>query len=183
MSVLRKMLVALGFLFCSLAAIAIGCRGTVKRPDGGRGLLPVGAPAPDLVARDVQGREVRLSSLRGKWVVVYFYPADDTPGCTKEACAFRDTWRRYEDAGVAIIGVSSNSPEKHREFQKKYGLPFPLAADEDGAIGTSYGVPKKIWGYDRVSFLVDEEGRVAKVWPSVDPGVHANEVLRAATSP
>ncbi len=163
-----------------LGLVLLAC-GDVKRPDGGAGLLPVGAAAPDIAASDPNNHEVKLSSMRGKPVVVYFYPADGTPGCTKEACAFRDAWSRYEKANVAIIGVSSNSAERHEKFQKEEKLPFPLAADESGSIGAAYGVSKKLWGYDRVSFLVDREGKVAKVWPSVDPGVHADEVLAETT--
>jgi thioredoxin-dependent peroxiredoxin len=154
----------------------------VKRPDGGSGLVPVGTPAPDVVGEDPAGREVRLSASRGKAVVVYFYPADGTPGCTKEACAFRDSWAKLDQAGVVVLGVSSNSAESHRKFQKEHQLPFALASDESGAIASAYGVSKKLWGYDRVSFLIGKDGRVAKVWPSVDPGVHAREVIDEAGS-
>jgi peroxiredoxin Q/BCP len=159
---------------------AVGC-GEARRPDGNYGLLPVGAQAPDVAAEDAAGHPTRLSEKRGRTVVVYFYPADDTPGCTKEACAFRDAWTKLEVAHIDVIGVSSNSAERHRAFQKSHNLPFALAADESGAIGSAYGVSKKIWGYDRVTFLVDRDGRVARVWPSVDPAVHANEVLKAAS--
>ncbi len=162
----------------SLVTIA-GC-GKVQRPDGGSGLLPVGAPAPDLAGKDNAQHEVRLSSLRGRPVVVYFYPADGTPGCTKEACAFRDAWKRYEASNVGIIGVSSNSEQSHKEFIHEQNIPFPLASDDNGAIGTAYGVKKNLWGYDRVTFLVDRDGKIAHVWPSVDPGVHADEVLDEA---
>lgn len=160
--------------------VALVACGEPRRPDGGIGLLPVGASAPEVVARDPAQRSVKLSGLRGQPVVVYFYPADGTPGCTKEACAFRDAWKKYDAAHVGIIGVSSNSDAEHAGFQKEHSIPFPLAADTDGAIGKSYGVGKKLWGYDRVSFLVDREGKVAHVWPSVDPGVHADEVLAEA---
>lgn len=169
---MRRLLVA--------GALVVTACGPVKRPDGGTGLLPVGATAPEIVGRDADQHEVRLSALRGKPVVVYFYPADGTPGCTKEACAFRDAWERYRKADVAVIGVSTNSAERHREFQKDEHLPFPLAAD-DGTIGTSYGVKKNLWGFERVSFLVGRDGKIAHVWPSVDPGVHAQEVLQEAT--
>ena len=165
----------------ALLALTLVACGGVKRPDGGAGLLPVGSAAPDVAATDAEKHEVKLSSMRGKPVVVYFYPADGTPGCTKEACAFRDAWSRYEKANVAIIGVSSNSAERHAKFQREEKLPFPLVADESGSVGAAYGVSKKLWGYDRVSFLIDREGKVAKVWPSVDPGVHADEVLAEAT--
>lgn len=166
-------------LLAAALGAAFGC-GPAKRPDGGTGLLPVGAAAPEIVGRAPDKSEVRLSGLRGRPVVVYFYPADGTPGCTKEACAFRDAWAKYEAANVAIFGVSDNSVERHEKFQKEERLPFPLVADEGGAIGKSYGVAKGIVGYDRVSFLVDRDGKIAKVWPSVDPGVHAGEVLEAA---
>lgn len=164
----------------ALVALTLSC-GEPKRPDGGQGLLPVGAPAPDLVAQDPEHHPVHLSALRGRPVVVYFYPADGTPGCTKEACAFRDAWKKYDAAHVGVIGVSNDSAEKHERFTKEHALPFPLAADTDGSIGQSYGVSKKLWGYDRVSFLIDKDGKIAKVWPSVDPGVHADEVLAEAT--
>src|SRR4051812_23192831 len=170
-----------GLSLAALALVVIAGCGEAKRPDGGTGLLPVGAPAPDVVARDPAKQEVRLSALRGHPVIVYFYPADGTPGCTKEACAFRDAWKKYDAAHVGIIGVSNDSSEKHEQFTKEHAIPFPLAADTDGTIGQSYGVGKKLWGYDRVSFLVDKDGKVAKVWPSVDPGVHADEVLAEAT--
>lgn len=161
-------------------ALATLACGPVKRPDGGTGLLPVGAAAPEVVARDADQHEVRLSALRGRPVVVYFYPQDGTPGCTTEACAFRDAWDRLRKADVAVIGVSTNSAERHREFQKDEHLPFPLASD-DGTVGKAYGVKKNLWGFDRVSFLVDRAGKVVHVWPSVNPAVHAEEVLAEAS--
>ncbi len=167
-------------LLSLIAALAVACGGPVRRPDGGFGLLPAGAAAPEVVGRTLAGAEVRLTALRGKPVVVYFYPQDETPGCTKEACAFRDAWKNLEASGIEVVGVSVNSAERHRAFQEKHQLPFALASDDSGAIGTSYGVTKRIWGYERVTFLVDREGRVAHVWPSVDPGVHANEVMAEA---
>jgi peroxiredoxin Q/BCP len=173
------------FIFASLllgaiiTVLAVAC-GPVKRPDGGSGLLPAGAVAPEVVARGPTGEEVRLTALRGKAVVVYFYPQDETPGCTKEACAFRDAWKELDKADIAVIGVSSNSAERHQEFQQKHQLPFALASDESGKVGAAYGVSKRLWGYDRVTFLVDRSGRVAHVWPSVDPGIHAREVMLEA---
>ncbi len=166
-------LLGLSVLF-AVTTLGLPACGDAKRPDGGSGLLPI-------AARDLAHKEVRLSTLRGRPVVVYFYPADGTPGCTKEACAFRDAWKRFETSNVGIIGVSSNSADSHEKFQKEHQIPFPLASDDDGAIGAAYGVKKHIWGYDRVSFLVDKDGKVAHVWPSVDPGVHADEVLAEAT--
>ena len=143
--------------------------------------MPIGTLAPDVAGQDPSGKTVRVSDNRGKAVVVYFYPADGTPGCTKEACAFRDAWTKLDQAGIVVLGVSSNSAESHKKFQEAHHLPFALAADESGAIASSYGVSKKLWGYDRVSFLIGKDGKVAKVWPSVDPGVHANEVIDEAS--
>lgn len=162
------------------ALLALSACGDVKRPDGGQGLLPVGAAAPDVVGEDPAGQKVSVAASRGKPVVVFFYPADGTPGCTKEACAFRDAWDRFSSAGVVLVGVSTNSPESHKKFQAEHKLPMALASDETGDVGRAYGVSKKIWGYDRVSFLVGRDGKIAKVWPSVDPGQHASEVLAEA---
>lgn len=159
-----------------LSLVVGGC-GSVSRPDGGSGLLPVGSRAPEVTGRKLDGSEVTLLASKGKPVVVFFYPKDGTPGCTKEACAFRDAWKRYEAAGVVVLGVSTDSLASHAEFQKNHELPFALASDESGALGKGYGVPTKPWGYARVSFLVDRAGAVAHVWPDVDPGVHADEVL------
>jgi peroxiredoxin Q/BCP len=167
-----KAAVVLGFV--------LGCSGPVKRPDGGVGLLPIGARAPEVEGRDAGAHDVKLSDLRGKLVVVYFYPSDGSPGCTAVACAFRDAWKRYEEADVAIFGVSSDAAESHRKFEHAEKLQFPLVSDTSGAVAAAYGVRKSVIGYDRVSFLVDREGRIARVWSSVDPGVHANEVLAEA---
>jgi peroxiredoxin Q/BCP len=177
----RTKLVSAAFaLMLLIAASVVACGGAVRRPDGGFGLLPSGAQAPEVVGQNATGDEVRLTALRGKAVVVYFYPQDETPGCTKEACAFRDAWKDLAKADIEVVGVSSNSAERHRAFQAKHQLPFALASDDEGAIGASYGVSKKLWGYDRVTFLVGRDGRVAHVWPSVDPGIHAREVMEAA---
>ena len=162
------------------AALSTGCPGPVQRPDGGSGLLPVGAVAPEVVGQDPAGRDVGVDALRGHPIVVYFYPKDGSPACTHEACAFRDVWKRYEEAGVAVIGVSRDSAESHAAFLRDEHLPFALASDPSGEVATSYGVRKFLWGEDRVTFLVDRSGRVARVWPSVDPGTHAHEVIEAA---
>jgi len=154
--------------------------GPVKRPDGGEGLLPVGASAPDFTATTKAGEPVRLSSFRGHAVVVYFYPKDFTPGCTSEACAFRDAWARYQAQNVTIVGVSRDTEESHRKFVKQHDLPFPLASDEDGAIARSYGVKSALGVDARVTLLLGPDGKVVKTWPDVDPGVHATEVLAEA---
>jgi len=163
----------------ALAALAACAQKQVKRPDGGEGLLPVGAAAPEIVAEDPKGNEVRLSQLRGRYVVVYFYPKDGTPGCTTEACAFRDAWDRFSAANVGILGVSRDSKESHRAFMVKHKLPFSLASDEDGAIERAWGVPSTLGMSQRVSFLVGPDGKVRATWPDVDPAQHAAQVLAA----
>jgi peroxiredoxin Q/BCP len=157
--------------------------GAQQRPDGGKGVLEVGASAPELEGVDVSGKHFRLSESRAagtaKPAVVYFYPKDGTPGCTKEACAFRDTWKRFSERGVVVFGVSRDSETSHADFLKEHELPFPLVADESGTIQAAYGVPSQLGMAARVTFLVDQTGRIAKVWPDVDPGVHADDVLKA----
>jgi peroxiredoxin Q/BCP len=164
-----------------LAALALAACGPVKRPDGGVGLLPVGAVAPDVVGTDPTGKTVRLSEVRGNPAVVYFYPNDGTPGCTTEACAFRDAFKSYEAKHVVLFGVSRNSADSHAKFAANHSLPFPLVADEDGAVSLAYGVSSMLGMDSRVTFLVGADGKIARVWPSVDPGVHATEVLAAST--
>lgn len=162
-----------------LALFLVGACGAQQRPDGGEGVLPVGAKAPELKGTNLKGQQLSLSQSLGKPAVVYFYPKDGTPGCTTEACAFRDTWDRFNDRDVVVFGVSRDSAASHAEFLKEHELPFPLVADEAGTIQAAYGVPSRIGMSARVTFLVDAHGRIAKVWPNVDPGVHADEVLKA----
>jgi thioredoxin-dependent peroxiredoxin len=162
-------------------AVTLSC-GRPARPDGGFGLLDVGAIAPEVVGRDASGVDVRLSDQHGHPTVVYFYPADGTPGCTAEACAFRDVWTKYTQAHVAVMGVSTNSEQRHAEFLRDEKLPFALASDEEGKVAAAYGVRKSFIGFQRVTFLVDGEGRIAHVWDDVDPGVHASEVLAVAST-
>jgi peroxiredoxin Q/BCP len=174
-----KLLLAVGGACVAVAASLFSC-GAVKRPDGGAGLLPVGASAPDLEGRDAQGRVIHLSDVRGQRAVVYFYPSDETPGCTKEACAFRDAFARYGAAHVTIFGVSQNDAQTHADFAAHHRLPFPLVADPGGAVARAYGVGSTLGMDARVSFLVGPDGHVERVWPNVDPAVHADEVLAAA---
>jgi peroxiredoxin Q/BCP len=149
------------------------------RPDGGEGLLPVGSTAPDFAATGADGAAVRLSSVKGPRVV-YFYPKDETPGCTKEACAFRDAFQKYEERGITIFGVSRDTEESHAKFRGNHQLPFPLAADPKGDIQHAYGVPDRLPGIaSRVTFVVGVDGKVSKVFEKVDPGVHSDEVLAA----
>ena len=155
----------------------MACAAT-QRPDGGTGLLPVGSVAPDFAAKDASGAVVRLSSSAGSPRVVYFYPKDETPGCTKEACAFRDAFDEYKARGIVVYGVSRDSEASHEEFRKNHSLPFDLAADEDGTVQKAYGVPSKFGSHAaRVTFLVGKDGKVTYVFKDVDPAVHATEVL------
>lgn len=173
-----------------LLTASLGCAGATERPEEGAsdgsgparaGLLEVGDPAPALETTAHDGTALNLRSL-GKPAVVYFYPADDTPGCTKEACAFRDIWSEYEAAGVMVIGVSTQDNESHEAFASKHKLPFPLVADTEKTWAKGFGVSVNGGYAKRVSFLLDGAGVVAKVYPGVDPGVHAREVLDAAAS-
>ncbi len=162
----------------SLGALAFGC-GQPKRPDGGEGLLPVGAQAPDLEGINKDGKSLRLGASSDKFKVVYFYPRDGTPGCTKEACAFRDAYAKLDAAGVLVFGVSKDSRASHAAFAKEHSLPFYLTADESGAVLKAYGVGSTLGMASRVTFLVGRDNRVLKVFPNVDPAVHVDEVLAA----
>lgn len=166
-------------VFAAALVLALPACTQPRRPDGGVGLVQPTAVAPAFAAPDQEGRPRSLVEFRGKPVVLYFYPKDGTPGCTKEACAFRDAWKRFETAGAVVLGVSRDSVEKHRAFAKEHALPFLLLADEDGAICEKYGVRSTLGFPSRVTFLIDREGRIARTFPDVDPGVHADEVLGA----
>src|SRR5262245_29716920 len=168
-------------LFAGVLAALAGC-GATKRPDGGEGMLAAGAGAPDLAAVDQNGKRHRLSEERGHAVVVYFYPKDDTPGCTKEACAFRDTWSRFQQAGVQVFGVSADDQKSHEQFAKEQKLPFPILADTDKTWIKAFGVSMTLGMASRVSFLVDGSGKIAKVYADVDPALHADEVLKDAAA-
>jgi peroxiredoxin Q/BCP len=148
--------------------------------------IPAGIPAPDFELLDDTNTPRSLSDFRGQNVILYFYPADDTPGCTKEACNFRDDYSAYEQAGVVILGVSPDTVKSHVKFKKKFHLPFPLLADEGHKVCDLYGVwgPKKLMGreYDgvlRTTFLIDEAGNIVRVFEKVRPAEHSTEVLSA----
>ncbi len=148
--------------------------------------LAEGVPAPDFELEDETGVIRSLKEFRGKPVVLYFYPKDDTPGCTKEACSFRDDYGEYARAGVVILGVSPDSPKSHARFKAKYNLPFTLLADVDHQICQLYGVwgRKKLAGreYDgvfRTTYLIDADGIIRRVFPNVKPDGHSAEVLSA----
>ena len=133
---------------------------------------------PDLAAPDQAGKAHHVSDERGHPLVVYFYPKDGTPGCTHEACAFRDAWDKYKSANVQIYGVSADDAKSHAEFAKEQRLPFPILADPDHKWAEAFGVKTTLGMDSRVSFLVDKNGNVAKVYPNVDPAIHADQVLK-----
>jgi thioredoxin-dependent peroxiredoxin len=134
---------------------------------GGAAGVRAGDRAPDFALPDADGKDVRLADLRGKPVVLYFYPKDDTPGCTKEACSFRDQYQDFQDAGAVVIGVSSDSGESHRKFAEKYKLPFTLVSDRGGAVRKLYGVPATLGLLPgRVTFVIGPDGVVRKVFNS-----------------
>jgi len=142
-------------------------------------LLATGSPAPAFVLPNQYGKMVDAVSLRGRWLVIYFYPKDDTPGCTKEACGFRDHLDRLQAMGVRILGISFDSVASHRAFTEKYHLTFDLLADPDGETIHAYGAASPVPGFARrVSYLVDADGIIRKAYPDVTPAVHAAEIIR-----
>jgi peroxiredoxin Q/BCP len=142
-------------------------------------LLAVGAEAPSLRADAHNGEVVDLAALRGKPVVVYFYPKDDTPGCTVEAQEIRDVWSELKSTGAVVIGVSSDDAASHQAFAEKHALPFLLVPDSDHAIAHKFGVPLTNGKAKRVSFLIGKDGKIAKVFPDVKPQGHGRELLDA----
>jgi len=148
--------------------------------------LPVeeGRPAPDFSLTSDSGEIVTLASLRGNPVILYFYPKDDTPGCTAQACGIRDAWSDFEAVGAVVLGVSPDGEARHAEFRKKYGLPFTLLADTEHAVADAYGVwgeksmyGKTYMGVDRSTFVIDADGTIAAVFRKVKPDEHAEQVL------
>ena len=149
-------------------------------------MVKEGTAAPAFKTTDANGEPVNLKDFRGKKVVLYFYPKDDTPGCTKEACSFRDAFSKFKKQGITILGVSPDSEKSHQKFTAKYKLPFTLLADTDHSIADAYGVygEKKFMGrtymgIHRTTFLIDEKGKIKKVFEKVNAEDHADEVLGA----
>jgi len=147
-------------------------------------MLEVGKKAPDFTLKDQDGNKRKLSDYRGKPVVLYFYPKDDTPGCTKEACSFRDNFDMFKRKGIEVLGVSIDHEKSHFKFREKYNLPFILLSDGDKKVVEKYGVwveknmyGKKKWGTARKTFLIDEDGKIKHVFNRVKTDIHAQEVL------
>jgi peroxiredoxin Q/BCP len=149
----------------------------VPSPAPAPDLLPVGAPAPEFNAVSHDGQKVDLARLKGKYVVLYFYPKDDTPGCTKEACDFRDSWARLQKAGVTVLGVSTQDSSSHKAFADKYKLPFALIPDDKGELAARYKVPVVDGKARRITYLIGKDGKIKHVWPKVTPVGHAAEIL------
>ncbi|HSE27532.1 MAG TPA: thioredoxin-dependent thiol peroxidase [Gemmatimonadales bacterium] len=152
--------------------------------------LRPGQAAPAFTLPTDTGDTISLSDLRGKPVVLFFYPKDDTPGCTTEACEFRDNWAAVQRSGAVVLGVSPDGVASHRQFREKFSLPFPLLADEGHAVAEAYGVwgeksmyGKKYYGVLRTTFIIDAAGSVRRVFEKVKPAGHAAEVLEALQSP
>lgn len=143
-----------------------------------------GMPAPDFTLPSAEGGSVHLAGLRGKRVILYFYPKDDTPGCTVEACGFRDAWQELQEAGVVVLGISRDTIKSHQKFAAKHGLPFTLLSDEGGSVAQQYGVwversmyGKKYMSMARTTFYIRPDGLVGHVWQQVKPEGHAHRVL------
>ena len=147
--------------------------------------LKQGQKAPRFILSDAEGKAHSLEDYKGKWVLLYFYPKDDTTGCTKEACRIRDSYADFKKMKATVLGVSVDSRASHKKFVKKYALPFTLLADEDKSVVKKYGAwgKKKFMGRTymgtyRTSFLIDPKGRIAKIYKNVKPNIHATEVLK-----
>lgn len=148
-------------------------------------MLKEGDSAPDFTLEDAKRQSHTLSSYRGHWVLLYFYPKDDTPGCTKEACSIRDNLPRFEETSLVVLGVSTDSTESHKKFAEKYQLPFTLLSDSDKKIVNLYGVwgekknmGRTYMGTKRTSFLIAPDGKIARVYENVKPEIHVEEVLK-----
>ncbi|MAG59809.1 thioredoxin-dependent thiol peroxidase [Candidatus Woesebacteria bacterium] len=160
--------------------IVVGKWGIMQHMD-----LKVGQTSPSFALPDQDEKKHRLSDYRGQWVLIYFYPKDDTPGCTKEACGIRDNFSEFGKLDVKVVGISADSPARHKKFAEKYDLPFTLLADEEKKVLGKYGVwaRKKMMGREymgilRTSFLVDPKGKIAKIYENVKPEGHAEEILK-----
>ena len=172
-------MITIGLLAIVVIVVAIAIRPQFARAE----LLKEGQIAPPFTTQMVTGEQVApmsLADFHGRKVVLYFYPKDETSGCTKEACAFRDGYARYTNAGFVVLGCSVDSADAHKDFIRKNGLPFPLLLDPDKKIAKAYGAANgiPILGLDRrITYVIDENGKIIKVYPNVDPSTHATEIL------
>ncbi len=160
-------------LLLTLSAFAVTCAALAADFD-------LGSPAPEFELPDQNGNLHSLEDYREQWVVLYFYPKDNTPGCTTEACEFRDNVFAFRRANAQILGVSLDDVESHQKFAETYSLPFPLLADTDGVVSDAYGVKTKRFGMTlakRQTFLIDPQGKIAKHYEKVDPETHSDQVL------
>ena len=172
-------MITFGLIVIAIVAVTVAIRPQFARAE----LLKEGQIAPPFTTQMVTGEQVApmsLADFHGKKVILYFYPKDETSGCTKEACAFRDGYSRYTNAGLVVLGCSVDSADAHKDFIRKNSLPFPLLLDPDKKIATAYGAANgiPILGLDRrITYVIDENGKIVKVYPSVDPSTHAIEIL------
>ena len=172
-------MIAVGIIAVAIVVVAVALRPRIARA----AMLKEGQIAPPFTTQMVTGEQVApmsLADFHGKKVVLYFYPKDETSGCTKEACAFRDGYARYTNAGLVVLGCSVDSADAHKDFIRKNSLPFPLLLDPDKKIATAYGAANgiPILGLDRrITYVIDENGKIIKVYPNVDPSTHAIEIL------
>jgi peroxiredoxin Q/BCP len=177
----------------ALALVVAGALGACQsdKPNGAtapaasaapNGLLAEGAPAPAIESTAHDGKRVSMAALKGKPVVVYFYPKDDTPGCTKEANEIRDLYEKIQQTGAVVLGVSTDDNASHAAFATKYNLPFMLLPDKDASIAKAFGVPLRLGTAKRVTFVIDRAGKIAKVFPDVNPTGHAAEILAVLSS-
>ena len=148
--------------------------------------LAVGDKAPAFSLKNSEGKTVKLADFKGKKVVVYFYPKDNTPGCTKEACGFRDDFAQFKKKGIEVIGISPDDEKSHQKFATKFELPFTLLADPDHEVADKYGVwaeknmyGRKYWGIKRTTFIIDEEGKIQEIYEKVNTNTHSQDILKA----
>ncbi len=148
-------------------------------------MLTVGQKAPEFELENQDGKKVGLADVAGKFTLIYFYPKDDTPGCTKEACTIAEVYDEFETMGISVVGISKDSPASHKKFKEKYHLPFTLLSDAQGNVIDAYGAwqnksmfGRSFMGIARVSYLLDKNGVVVRVYESVDPATHALDILR-----
>ncbi len=175
---MRRLVKIAASLLMGLGILALGLDSATAQAEEKE--MTVGSPAPDFSLVDQNGEARTLANYRQRWVVLYFYPKDDTPGCTTEACKFRDDYAAVQRLDADILGVSIDSRESHAAFSKKYNLPFPLLADPDGAVAKRYGALWGVWPLKfarRHTFLIDPQGRIARIYREVDPKTHSREVI------